>query len=192
MAKMVYICSPCRGDYEKNIDNAVTYSRMAFQMGYIPITPHIYFTRFMDDTNSKERNVAMGAGLQLLLLCSEIWVFGLDHPSEGMQAEIALAIRHNIPVKDGEMMLTANRNKELVLPLTGDVVHRHVEWLTSHFGLDVANRWKKTNQKYAASMQEAEQKYAASMQHAGESARLASQRLNELTEFFSKKGASHD
>ena len=136
--------------------------------------------------------MAMSAGLQLLLLCSEIWVFGLDHPSEGMQAEIALAIRHNIPVKDGEMMLTAHRNKELVPVLTGDVVHRHVEWLTSHFGPEVASKWLKTNQEFTASRQEAEQKYAASMQHAGESARRASQRLNELTAFFSKKGASHD
>ena len=93
MKKLVYICSPLRGDYDNNIDNAVSYSRMAFRMGYIPITPHIYFTRFMDDENSKERSMAMSAGIQLLLMCSEVWVFGLDHPSEGMQAEIAEAIR---------------------------------------------------------------------------------------------------
>ena len=105
MKKLVYICSPCRGDYEKNIDNAATYSRAAFKSGYIPITPHLYFTRFMDDTNSKERSMAMSAGLQLLLMCSEVWVFGLDHPSEGMQAEIALAIRHGIPIRDGMAMI---------------------------------------------------------------------------------------
>lgn len=104
---LVYICSPCRGDYEKNIENAETYSRAAFRLGYIPITPHIYFTRFMDDTNSKERDMAMNAGLQLLQMCSEVWVFGLDHPSEGMQAEIALAIRSGIPVKDGEHVVAA-------------------------------------------------------------------------------------
>ena len=32
MKKLVYICSPCRGDYEKNIDNAATYSRAAFRL----------------------------------------------------------------------------------------------------------------------------------------------------------------
>ena len=105
--KLVYICSPCRGDYEKNIDNAATYSREAMKKGYIPITPHLYFTRFMDDTNTKERSLAMGAGLQLLLMCSEVWVFDLDHPSEGMQAEIAFAIRHGIAVKDGMKMIEA-------------------------------------------------------------------------------------
>lgn len=112
MKKLIYICSPCRGDYEKNIDNAITYSGICFRMGYIPITPHIYFTRFMDDNVSKERSMAMSAGSQLLLMCSEVWVFGLDHPSEGMQAEIALAIRHGIPVRDGEEILKGRHNKE--------------------------------------------------------------------------------
>ena len=112
MKKLVYICSPLRGDYEKNIDNAATYSRMAFRKGYIPITPHLYFTRFMDDTNSKERSMAMSAGLQLLLMCSEVWVFGLDHPSEGMQAEIAFAIRHGIPIKDGMAMISKKAPSE--------------------------------------------------------------------------------
>lgn len=112
MKKLVYICSPCRGDYEKNIDNAATYSRAAFRKGYIPITPHLYFTRFMDDTNDKERSMAMDAGLQLLLTCSEVWVFGLDHPSEGMQAEIALAIRHGIPIIDGDEILSGKKEPE--------------------------------------------------------------------------------
>lgn len=112
MKKKIYICPPCRGDYEKNIDNAATYSGICFRMGYIPVTPHIYFTRFMDDTNSKERSMAMEAGKQLLLECSEVWVFGLDHPSEGMQEEIALAIRHGIPIKDGEEILKNRHRKK--------------------------------------------------------------------------------
>lgn len=112
MKKKIYICSPCRGDYEKNIDNATTYSGICFRMGYIPVTPHIYFTRFMDDTNSKERSMAMEAGKQLLLECSEVWVFGLDHPSEGMREEIALAIRHGIPIRDGEEILKNRHRKK--------------------------------------------------------------------------------
>ena len=109
---MVYICSPCRGDYDTNIDNAISYSRAAFTRGYIPITPHIYFTRFMNDENSKERSMAMDAGLQLLLMCSEMWVFGLDNPSEGMRAEIALAIRHGIPIKDGMAVISKKPTTE--------------------------------------------------------------------------------
>lgn len=112
MKKLIYICSPCRGDYENNIDNAIMWSGACFRMGYIPVTPHIYFTRFADDRNAKERSMAMEAGAQLLLSCSEVWVFGLDHPSEGMQAEIALAIRNGISVKDGEIELM-KRTKEI-------------------------------------------------------------------------------
>lgn len=106
MKKLVYICSPLRGDYDINIDNATEYSRAAFTRGYIPITPHIYFTRFLNDDNERERCMAMGAGLQLMLMCSEVWVFGLDHPSEGMQVEIAHAIRHGIPIKDGMAVIS--------------------------------------------------------------------------------------
>ena len=108
---LIYICSPLRGDYDTNIDNAIAYSGAAFRLGYIPITPHIYFTRFMNDENSKERSMARDAGLQLLRMCSEVWVFGLDHPSEGMQAEIAEAVRRGIPVKDGEKVLSIKRTK---------------------------------------------------------------------------------
>ena len=109
---LVYICSPCRGNYEMNMDNAASYNRAAFTRGYIPITPHLYFTRFMNDENSKERSMAMDAGLQLLLMCSEVWVFGLDHPSEGMQAEIAVAIRHGIPIRDGMEMISKKPTDE--------------------------------------------------------------------------------
>ena len=71
--KKVYICSPCRGDYENNIQRAKEYSRAAVEKGVIPVTPHIYLTQFMDD------NV----------------------PSVGMAAEIELAKAHGIPVRNG-------------------------------------------------------------------------------------------
>lgn len=114
MKKKIYICSPCRGDYENNIENAITYSGICFRVGYIPVTPHIYFTRFMNDDNIEERLEAMSAGSQLLLECSEVWVFGIDNPSEGMQAEIELAKVHGIPVRDGkEVLREINKMAEL-------------------------------------------------------------------------------
>lgn len=116
---MVYICSPLRGDYDNNIDNAISYSCAAFTRGYIPITPHIYFTRFLNDDNEMERAVAMDAGLQLLRMCSEVWVFGLDDPSEGMQAEIAFAIRNGIKVRDGFEILKREKNPERMDGLDG-------------------------------------------------------------------------
>lgn len=113
MKKLIYICSPCRGDYENNIENAITYSGICFRAGFIPVTPHIYFTRFANDENIEERNMAMEAGAQLLLSCSEVWVFGLDHPSEGMQVEIELAKAHGIPVRDGEEILKERAGRRM-------------------------------------------------------------------------------
>lgn len=65
--KKVYICSPCRGDYENNIQRAKEFSRAAVERGCIPITPHIYLTQFMDDTIPAERELALGMGRELVL-----------------------------------------------------------------------------------------------------------------------------
>lgn len=99
--KKVYICSPCRGDYENNIQRAKEYSRAAVQKGVIPVTPHIYFTQFMDDNVPEERELALKIGSELVLGCSALWAFGIDHPSAGMAAEIELAKAHGIPVRNG-------------------------------------------------------------------------------------------
>ena len=42
--KLVYICSPCRGDVEKNIEKAQRYCREAVELwdDVIPIAPHVY------------------------------------------------------------------------------------------------------------------------------------------------------
>lgn len=44
--KKVYICSPCRGDYENNIQRAKEFSRAAVERGCIPITPAASFCTF--------------------------------------------------------------------------------------------------------------------------------------------------
>ena len=56
---VVYICSPYSGDTEKNVVNACRYSRFAVDRHCLPITPHIYFTQFMDDNVPEERNTAI-------------------------------------------------------------------------------------------------------------------------------------
>lgn len=113
MREKIYICSPCRGkNYEDNIENAITWSSQVFRLGFLPVTPHIYFTRFLSDENSEERAAALEIGRELLQECSEVWVFGLDSPSEGMQAEIAQAIRCGIPVRDGDEILSGMKKSE--------------------------------------------------------------------------------
>lgn len=104
--KFVYICSPCRGDYEQNIQKARAYCRVivTFYPDVIPIAPHLYFTQFLDDGKPNERSLGMEAGLALLDMCDEIWVFGLDNPSEGMKAEIDYAHKNGIPLRSGDFV----------------------------------------------------------------------------------------
>ena len=100
--RFIYICSPCRGDMEKNITKAQGYCREVVELfpDVVPIAPHVYCTQFMDDTNPKERALGMELGISLLSMCSELWVYGIDNPSEGMKAEIEYAKDHGILVRD--------------------------------------------------------------------------------------------
>lgn len=88
--KLAYICSPCRGDYEKNIIKAQEYCREAMNDGLLPIAPHVYFTQFVDDTDREDRKRGLRCGLQLLRYCQLIRVYGCK-VSSGMYEEIQLA-----------------------------------------------------------------------------------------------------
>lgn len=99
-AKTVYICSPLRGDYEKNQERAREYCAAAIKAGFLPIAPHIYLTQFLDDNNQEDRARALDLGLQMLSRCDELWVCGTDEPTEGMIKEIERAKLLAIPILD--------------------------------------------------------------------------------------------
>lgn len=99
--KKIYVCSPLSGDMERNIQKARGYCLRIVGMGFLPIAPHIYFTQFLDDTDLEQREIGMFWGNELLKGCDEIWVFGIEQPSRGMKAEIEMAERCGIPIKDG-------------------------------------------------------------------------------------------
>jgi hypothetical protein len=84
--KLIYICSPLAGDIDNNIKKAIGYCKKAINEGKIPIAPHVYLTRILDDTIPGERETGMTYGMELLKLCDELWVFG--SPSTGMKKEI--------------------------------------------------------------------------------------------------------
>jgi hypothetical protein len=88
----VYICSPYRGETERNVLQARRYCRFAYERGYIPVAPHIYFTQFLTDNNPSERADALRFGLEIIAECAEVRVFG-ETVSEGMRAEIDAAYR---------------------------------------------------------------------------------------------------
>ena len=95
---IVYICSPYSGDTERNIENAKRYSRFAVDCHYLPVTPHIYFTQFMDDNIPEERDTAIFMNWVLMSKCVELWVFG-DTVSSGMKAEIERAKHKHMKIR---------------------------------------------------------------------------------------------
>lgn len=97
-SKRVYICSPLKGKISRNILNARLYCRFAFDKGYVPIAPHIYFTQFLDENDKTERIAGIRYGLELMWQAKEVWVFG-EYISEGMRAEIDLAKDLKIPIR---------------------------------------------------------------------------------------------
>ena len=95
--KIVYVCSPLRGDIEVNIRNAREYCRKTVAMGFIPIAPHTIYTEYLDDREPAQRRQGLLIGLELLQKCDELWAFGTV-TSEGMDKEIELAREYGIPV----------------------------------------------------------------------------------------------
>ena len=88
--KLIYVCSPYSGNIEYNTLIAKILSRYVVCQGYIPITPHIYFTQFMNDNIQEHRDLAFEMNFDLMDLCDQMWVFielGQDI-STGMQREI--------------------------------------------------------------------------------------------------------
>ena len=97
--KLVFVSSRLRGDMENNMKLAECLCRIVALRKFVPIAPHIYFTRFLDDKNQNERELGLASGLELLRLCKEMWVFNFDGISEGMQMEIDFAKKNNIKVR---------------------------------------------------------------------------------------------
>jgi hypothetical protein len=96
--KRVYICSPLKGNVERNISRAEIYCRFAYDSGYVPIAPHIYFPRFLNDDDKNERAAGQRYALECMWQARQLWVFG-ESISDGMRAEIELAKQLKIPIR---------------------------------------------------------------------------------------------
>lgn len=95
--KRVYICSPLGGDVKTHIEQVKQYMLYALKCGMAPVVPHFYALVLNDDI-PEERELGRQAGMNLLWLCDEIWVFG-EVFSEGMEAEIRFSKNLNLPVR---------------------------------------------------------------------------------------------
>ena len=72
--------------------------------GYSVITPHLYYTNFLDDNDPLQREMGLCSARDLILKCDFVEV-GVKYPiSEGMKAEIEFAQNNNIDVYYEEKM----------------------------------------------------------------------------------------
>lgn len=123
--ELIYICSRYKPDEEHSIafNEAVALtacrSLVEISTDCIPIAPHLYFTRFMNDDNQIERNAALSYGKLILKSCSRMKVIVVDGIiSEGMQAEINMATG-NIPI---DYFHATKREMEIIINRVNKVI----------------------------------------------------------------------
>ncbi|MCI9126162.1 MAG: hypothetical protein HFG28_03060 [Eubacterium sp.] len=95
--KRVYICSPLGGDVRMHIAQAKKYALYALKCGMAPVVPHFY-ALILDDDRPEERKLGKQAGISLLWVCDEMWVFG-EEITSGMEEELRLGKNLNLPVR---------------------------------------------------------------------------------------------
>ena len=108
---MIYVCSPYASDPEHNAKCAEDYCRHVWEMGGVPLAPHLLFPRFMNESKLSEREAGLRMARKLLGMCDEMWVFG-DEITEGMVDEIVEAVLRSIPIYHypGGLTLTITRD----------------------------------------------------------------------------------
>lgn len=78
---LVYICSPYRGNIlekARNILYARHLTKLALQLGYTPITTHLYLTQVLNDNIPMQRRQGLKAGRDILNACDTI-IIGARH-----------------------------------------------------------------------------------------------------------------
>jgi hypothetical protein len=92
----VFVCSPMKGDVEKNLKLAKFAARVLIGTGYIPIAPHLYFPQFLDDNDQYERIKGIKMGVELMKECDRMWIIGTTI-TNGMEYEINEAKKAKVP-----------------------------------------------------------------------------------------------
>lgn len=92
----VFICSPMKGDVEKNLKLAKFAARVLINSGYIPIAPHLYFPQLLDDNDQYERIKGIKMGVELMKECDRMWIIGTTI-TNGMEYEINEAKKAKVP-----------------------------------------------------------------------------------------------
>lgn len=99
--QMIYVASKLSGDIETNIEKTKKYCMYVHNIGLMPVAPHIMYPAMgFNDEVPTERDRCRLYGLYLLAVCDALYCFvENDEISAGMQAEIDVAKKLNIPIK---------------------------------------------------------------------------------------------
>ena len=123
--KKVFVCSPYSGDIEENTKKAIHAAKIICGCGYIPIVPHLYFPRFLDENNEFERIRGIELGIELMKDCDFIWLIGPEI-SAGMEYELEAAKEIGIPVKMYDEQLRSINPKTMMIDKRVDESFRSI------------------------------------------------------------------
>ncbi|MCD7856403.1 MAG: hypothetical protein LUG55_01090 [Clostridiales bacterium] len=122
MITTVYVCSPYRLErdmdefqkrvWEADVKTARMACRMLAKLGYLPLAPQLYFSRFLATLDDMEQTDCRTLALEWLMQADEVWLIG-STLTEDMAKDMSLARSRNIPVR--HMALTEPGNMLEVL-----------------------------------------------------------------------------
>lgn len=99
--KIIYIAHPISGDIQGNLEKIRQIARHLnlTEPDIIPFAPYWFDCHVLDDNNPLERDRGIKNDRAFFErgLIDEVWLYG-DRISNGMAAEVALAISNGIPV----------------------------------------------------------------------------------------------
>ena len=90
-----YVCSPYGENPKLYARKAKAYCRKLYDLGYMPIAPHLLFPQFLNENIPTERSEGMEMAKELLRRSRVVVVCGKEL-SDGMIAEMTLARRLGI------------------------------------------------------------------------------------------------
>jgi len=98
----IFISSPLRGPTDEivleNRKRAEIYCRKVYELGLVPMAPHVYLPHFLDVGNAEHEAFAEVFSAMWIRDADAVWVFDENGISEGMKSEIDYAKACNVPV----------------------------------------------------------------------------------------------
>lgn len=128
--KTVYIAHPISGNVKKNVKEIYKIMEQLIHDGeVVPFAPYLPTLKILDDENPVERAIGIELNKSYFVrkAFDELWVYG-DHISNGVKAEIELAMKHDIQVRPISNAAFSYMRERLKPPTDSD----YALWVTKH------------------------------------------------------------